>query len=444
MKVSTQPLPFDDERQQMFDRLVQCLNPERMRTLLASLVDIHSPTGAERPAVEFMANYLANTVGVDTTYQPISEQTGNVYARVPARREDSANLLLYCPIDTHIDPEVDVPLVGRRLRDDMVPTARIDGDLVFGLGASNPKCMVAGLTEVVHAAVDAGIELDGELTVGFAGGGMPWTASTRDHVGMSTGVYHLLARGLYPDFCVLLKPRWGVFAEEPGIAWVRVSVRGTFGYAGFTRGTPGVRSSIVPAALVINELERWLPEYTATNTHGSVLPEAWISCVRGGDPDKPGFPSATTELFLDLRINPETTPGEVRHQFARFMADLLHRHPDLDVDWEFYGSIPGGRTDYDNWIIQSAQRGWEVEAGEPYLDMPHQAGQTDGAMIRTLGVPTARVGYPWPPATIPAEFSEGLGGMGVASIDDVMMGVRTVAYTVIDTLTRTRAELGLS
>ncbi len=33
--------------------------------------------------------------------------------------------------------------------------------------------------------------------------------------------------------------------------------------------------------------------------------------------------------------------------------------------------------------------------------------------------------------------------MGVASIDDVMKGVRVVAHAVVDTLTRDRAELGL-
>ncbi|MPN28218.1 hypothetical protein SDC9_175659 [bioreactor metagenome] len=108
-----------------------------------------------------------------------------------------------------------------------------------------------------------------------------------------------------------------------------------------------------------------------------------------------------------------------------------------------YGSLPGGLTDYDNWIIQSAQRGWEQVSGEPYTETPYQAGQTDGAMIRALGIPTARVGYPWPPAAAPAELNEGLGGMGVASVEDVLIGVRTIAYSIVDTLTRTRAELGL-
>jgi len=439
---ATEPLPLDPDRQQVLDRVLAHLDPARMRDLLVKLVNIHSPTGAERDASQFMAGYLSEELGIDAAYQPISDSTGNALAEVTGRG-DGARLLLYAPIDTHIDPDLDVPWVGRRLREDMVPRARVDGDLVFGLGASNPKCMVAGLTEVVHAVRDSGVAFTGDLAVGFAGGGMPWTAGRRDHVGMSTGVYHLLNRGGYPDYCVLLKPRYAVFPEEPGMCWLKVSVYGTFGYAGITRGTPGFRSSIVPAATVIQEIEHWLPEYTARNTSGTVLPEGWIAAVRSGDPDKPAFPSATTEIHLDMRISPRTSPAEVRRQFARMIDGIRQRHHEIDLEWSMYGSLPGGSTDPGNWIIQSAQRGWEVEEKQPYTATPYQAGQTDGAMIRRLGVPTARVGYPWPPAAIPSELSEGLGGMGVASMEDVMKGVRIVAYTVVDTLTRTRQELGL-
>lgn len=442
MKTTTSPLPFTPEQEELYDRIIEHLDPARMKQLLADLIDIHSPTGGEREAVEFMTGHLRDVVGVPTTYQPISERTGNVHAEVPGSG-DGARLLLYAPIDTHIDPDQDVPWVAPALREDMYPQSRIEGDLVFGLGASNPKCMVAGLTEVVHAVRESGVRLRGDLAVGFAGGGMPWSVGRRDAFGMSTGVYHLLNRGQYPDFCVILKPRWGIFPEEPGMGWFKVTVRGTFGYAGITRGTPGFRSSIVPAATMIHEIEAWLPKYTAANTSGSVLPEGWLAAVRSGDPEKPAFPSAATELYLDVRISPRTSPAEVRHQFGQFMADVLQRHRDIEADWEMYGSVPGGSTPNDNWIVQSSQRGWEREAGEPYTEIPYQAGQTDGAMIRVLGVPTARVGYPWPPASTPPELSEGLGGMGVASIDDVMKGVRVVAHAVVDTLTRDRAELGL-
>jgi len=440
--VTTQPLPLDSERALILDTVLAHLNADRLRDLLVKLVDIHSPTGAEREASEFMASYLADEVGIDARYQPITDGTGNAHGEILGTG-DGARLLLYAPIDTHIEPTIDEPTAARKLREDMIPVSRTDGDLVFGLGASNPKCMVAGLTEVVHAVKDAGVDLIGDLALGFAGGGMPWSNSRRDNVGMSSGVVHLLTHGLWPDYCAVLKPRYAVFAEEPGMCWFKVSVRGTFGYAGITRSTPGFRSSIVPASTVIQEIEEWLPEYTKRNTSGGVLPEGWIAAVRAGDPDKPAFPSATTEIYLDVRITPRTSPANVRRQFGELIHQIRDRHSGFEIDWEMYGSVPGGRTPYDNWIVQSAQRGWEHEESQPYVETPYQAGQTDGAIIRALGVPAARIGYPWPPAATPPELAEGLGGMGVASIDDVMKGVRIVAYTVVDSLTRTRSELGL-
>lgn len=440
--IPTRHLPFDAERREMYAAACARLDPNRFRDLLVALIDIHSPTGRERPASEFMADYLRGTVGIDARYQPVSEHTGNALGEHRGSGGGS-RLLLYAPIDTHIDPEADVPWVGPELRPDMIPRAVVDGDLVIGLGASNPKCMVAGLTEVAHAVVEAGIPLRGDLTIGFAGGGMPVSMSARDNVGMSSGVFHLLTHGAMPDHAVVFKPWWAVYPEEPGMCWFKVSVRGTFGYAGISRGTPGFRSSIVPAATVVQEIEAWLPEYTARNTSGSTLPEGWISAIRSGNPDKPAFPSATTEIFLDVRVNPRTTPADVRHQFARLIDRIRAAHPDFELDWDMYGSLPGGATDPENWIIQSCRRGWEEVEGRPYESTPLLGGQTDGTLIRRLGVPCARIGYPWPPAAAPAELNEGLGGMGVASVGDVMTAARAVVYAVVDTLTRTREELEL-
>ena len=302
--------------------------------------------------------------------------------------------------------------------------------------------MVAGLTEVMHAVVDADLPLIGDLAIGFAGGGMPVTMSDRDHVGMSSGVFHMLTHGMVPDHAIVLKPWWAVYPEEPGMCWFKVSVRGTYGYAGITRGTDGFRSSIVPAATVIQEIEAWLPEYTARNTSGFTIPEGWISAVRSGSPDKPAFPSATTEIYLDVRVNPRVTPGDVRHQFAQMVAASAYGIPRSRWTGRCTGRCPGA-TDPDNWIIQSCRRGWEEVEGAPYETTPLLGGQTDGTLIRRLGIPCARIGYPWPPASAPEELNEGLGGMGVASVADVMMATRAVAYAVVDTLTRTREELDL-
>jgi acetylornithine deacetylase/succinyl-diaminopimelate desuccinylase-like protein len=325
----------------------------------------------------------------------------------------------------------------------MRPEARIDGDMVIGLGASNPKAMVACLTEITHAVRQAELPLLGDLTLAFAGGGMPVSIPERNNYGMSSGVYHLLAHGVYPDYAMIMKPWWVVWNEEPGMCWFKITTWGTLGYSGIPRGTPGFRSSHVAAATMIQELEAWLPRYTAKNTSGTVQPEGWIAAIRSGWPEKPAFPSAATEITFDVRVSPRTPPGEVKAQFAEAMRDILGRHPEIEADWQMIGSTPGGSTDRGNWIIQSALRGWERVEGQPHPEPPRMGGQTDGAMIRRLGIPCARIGYPWPPENCDPIYKEGLGGMGAAYIPDLIKSAHAVIYAVIDTLSRSRADTGL-
>jgi acetylornithine deacetylase/succinyl-diaminopimelate desuccinylase-like protein len=444
MAEKTRTVPLAAQQEKWYAEACDRLNPERLKKLLVDLIDIHSPTGAERRASEFIVGYMREHLGGHALYQPINENTGNAVGEIRGNG-GGATLLLYAPIDTHIeaDPERDLPWVGPTLRADMLPKGFVEGDMVYGLGAANPKGMVATLTEVATALFETKVPIVGDLQVGFAGGGMPVNLSYRRNYGMSDGVYHMLTRGVAPDFAVIMKPWWAVFAEEPGMCWFKVSVRGTMGYSGVPRGTPGYRSSIIPAVRVIEEIESWLPQYTAHNTSGTVLPEGHIAAVRAGWPEKPAFPSATTEIYLDVRCSPRTSPAAVKAQFAQAMLSIRERHPDIEFHWEMFGACPGGATDPQNWIIQSSYRGWERVESRPHGEAPKMGGQTDGALIRRLGIPCARIGYPWPPENCPNEYKEGLGGMGVASIRDFIKSARAIMYVVIDTLTRSRAELGL-
>ena len=437
-----QSLPLSAEQQIWYDQVCRAINPARLQQLLFDVTNIHSPTGATRDAGQHLAGHLAK-IGMHSRYQPMSEQTGNVLAE---RRGSGggASLLLYSPLDTHLEGDAsDYPAAGPKGFPDLVPLAQQVDDWVYGLGASNPKAMTATIVEVAHAVMDAGIPLMGDLVLAGADGGMPVNVPQRDNAGMSNGINHLLCRGLAPDFAVIMKPWNWVYHEEPGMGWFKIAVKGSFGYAGVPRGIPGFRSAIVPAATVIQELEQWIIEYAERNTSGVVKPHGWISALRAGDPNRPAFPPATTEICFDVRINPRTSPADVKAQFADFIASLKSRHADLDLEWEMYGSAPGGTTNPDNWIIQSALRGWEHEEGRPHGTPDYLGGQTDGAALRRFGIPTARIGWPWPAQGSPVPVAEGLGGMGATYIPDLIPCARKIAYVVIDTLTRPRAELGL-
>jgi acetylornithine deacetylase/succinyl-diaminopimelate desuccinylase-like protein len=441
---ATIQVPLSAAQEQWYSEACARLDSERLKRFLLKLIDIPSPTGGERKASEFIAEYLKQNLGGRAYYQPINENTGNAVAEIRGGGE-GATLLLYAPIDTHLEgePDKDLPWAGPVLRPDMIPKGYAEGDMVFGLGAANPKCMVATLSEVAVALYEARIPRIGDLMLGFAGGGMPVSVAMRGHYGMSDGLYHLLTRGVAPDFAIIMKPVWRVYAEEPGMCWFKVAVRGTLGYAGIPRGTRGYRNSVVGAAELIKQIEAWIPEYTARNTSGEIAPEGHVAAVRGGWPERPAFPSATTEIFLDLRCNPRTSPAEVKAQFAEAMRSIHGRNPDIDFDWEMFGAYPGGATDVSNWIIQSTRRGWERVQQRPHGDPPKLGGQTDGALIRRLGIPCARIGFPWPPRNCPDEFKQGLGGMGVAWIPDLIKSARVIMYAVIDTLTRPRHELSL-
>lgn len=439
----TVSVPFSAEQMMWYEQACARIDPKRLQNLLFELTNIHSPTGAAGAASQFMARHL-ESVGLSARYQPMSATSGNVLAE---RRGSGggASVLLYAPIDTHLEEgdEAQEILTGKAPEADMQITARMIDDWVFGLGASNPKGMVATLTEVATALIEAGVPLVGDLLVGMADGGMPVDIAGRDHAGMSNGVFHLLNRGGSPDFAVIMKPWNWVYHEEPGMAWFKLRVHGTLGYAGVPRDIPGFRSSVVPAALVIQELERWIIDYAERNTSGQIKPHGWIAGVRGGDVQRPAFPSAVTEIFFDVRVNPRTSPAEVRAQFAAFVRELQAQRPELELDWEMYGSVAGGSTDPQNWIIQSCRRGWEHIEHRPHGQADLLGGQTDGAALRRLGIPTARIGWPWPAQGAPLPVAEGLGGMGATYVPDLIPCAKKIMYALIDTLTRPRHELGL-
>jgi hypothetical protein len=113
------------------------------------------------------------------------------------------------------------------------------------------------------------------------------------------------------------------------------------------------------------------------------------------------------------------------------------RHPEIGIDWEMILSIPGESTDPRNWIIQSCIRSWERVEGRSHKPLLNTSGATDANILRSRGIPTARIGLP---------RTSGAGQLNisprVASIESMHRLIKCLIYCAIDTCARGYSELG--
>ncbi len=133
------PAHFSPEQRRDFVRACEHVQADELRRLTAEAVSIPSPVGAEAELAAYFTGLLAGG-GLAAEYQEFGPGRGNAIARRAGDGSGPA-LLLYAPIDMHIagNAEEDGPGLQLDGRTDLRPQAVIDGDVVIGLGAENPK-----------------------------------------------------------------------------------------------------------------------------------------------------------------------------------------------------------------------------------------------------------------------------------------------------------------
>ncbi|MHA5047122.1 M20 family metallopeptidase [Streptomyces sp. SD15] len=417
------------------------VTPDRLRELIVGLVDIPSPTGDEAPLARHIAATLS-AAGCRAAVQPVDDRQASAWARLSGDGT-GPDLMLYAPIDTLTvgEESEDLPWIGPELRDDMRPRAVVDGDLVIGLGASNPKGHAACVMMAAEAIARAGIPLTGDLVAAFGAGGMPTNArpgGTRRNTGQGVGCSFLLEQGVWTDYAVIAKPGWTVSWDEVGLVWFEVTVRGTHTYVGSRHRLP-YDNAIARAGEVARHLEEWFVEYADRHTGGTVAPQGIVSSVQGGWPRMAAVTPAACTLMVDLRIGPDTTPMRAKREFTAALDAIRGKLPGLDVSAEMVLAIPGTRTDPDSWICRSAIAGWEAVEGREHEVIRGNSGATDANILRGRGIPTVRVGMPKvSEAPFEIDFARGMNTVSVRAMEKL---TRQLIRTAVDTVTRSRAEM---
>ncbi|MFC9427163.1 M20 family metallopeptidase [Streptomyces sp. NPDC056987] len=425
---------LDDERRAWVDAARARLDRTRITELVVGMVDIPSPTGEEAELARHLAGTLT-AAGLRGRYQEIDDRQGNAVGVLPGTGGGDG-VLLYAPIDTFTvgDEAEDVPWIGDELRPDMRPRAEVHGDHVLGLGASNPKGHGAAVIAAAEALAAAGVPLAGDVVVGLGAGGMPTNGRTargltRRNTGQGVGCSFMLEQGVWADHAIIAKPGWAVAWEEVGLCWFEVRVRGTFSYVGSRHRMP-YRNPIAQAARVVQELEDWFPRYAARHTDGLVAPQGIVAAIEGGWPRLASATPALCRFVVDLRTNPRTTPAEVRREFGAAIDGIRSGCPETDIEWDMVLSIPGTSTPEDAPVVRAAIAAWEETEGRPHAPITANSGATDANILRSRGLPTARIGMDriGPDAPIPLDFPA---GMNTVDIREAERLARHLIHTVV-------------
>ncbi len=422
-----------DALAELRDRARALVDRGRLVELTKDLVGVASPTGGEAPLAEWIARSMAER-GIEATTQPIGVGASNAWGWIGDH--DGPSLLLYAPLDTVTagGAEEDTPWAAAELRPDMVAEPFDEHGWVVGLGAHNPKGHAACVLMAVEALVDAGAAdaLDGRLLAGFGCLGMPANRRAPDLLdGHGAGCLALVEQ-LQPDAAVIAKSGWAVSHTEVGLVWFTVTVHGTHTYVG-SRHLMAYRSAIGDAAAIINGLEDWFPVWAAETDDGFNTPQGVVASVDGGVARATAFTPASCSFTVDLRIAPATTPEQAEEAFTAKVRELA-AGVGATVDVERTVSIPGTETDPTHPIITGAIEAWEAESGVAHEPIRGLSGATDANILRSAGVPTARVGLPKVSAPgVDVDFAY---GMNAVNPDDQVRLTRQL----IDTVCRWFAE----
>ena len=324
--------------------------------------------------------------------QPVGDFGANALVGPP----DGPDLAFYGHLDIslRVGPWEDQLLLARA---DPPTRPWCDGSIVWGAGmgvALGPTS--AAVAVAASLAATAGSDRVGAMVVsgGTHRAPPPWPLErpARTHAGMGAGVQTALESGFRPRAVISAKggapgPLW----DEPGSLYLAVTVQDVFGPAlarplgADLAGAPAAVARLVPS------IARWRELHLAgrRDRQGQAGADVSVGAVLAGSPSKPDLLPDSARVYLYI----VTVVGDDEDSIVESLTAHLRADPQLaghSVAVTPYGSLPPGRTDPSHPLVESVNAAWRRRWPLPRLT--GWRGSTDGALLRSCGLPTVRVG----------------------------------------------------
>ncbi|MDO6588119.1 ArgE/DapE family deacylase [Salipiger sp. 1_MG-2023] len=306
-----------------------------------------------------------DSMGLETESWDALPGRPNVIGTLPGNEEKS---LILCG---HIDT---VP-VGNGDNWTVDPFGgEVSGGKLWGRGSVDMKAGLAACIAALESIRAAGIDLEGRVSV----------HAVVDEEAGGFGAMDAVAKGHLAKNAIVAEPTWDkVMPAEGGLEWVRVTLIGRSGHAGFRYNDifpqPEVEGRLLPAINAIEIAARFLAalkEFEASRCRNNYHP----LCPPGLSTINPGVihggvgigedglplirtnPAMTPDrvtLDLDLKFLPHESSIKVRREFEDFVAafaalDPWTRANPPQIAWELGGlHFPAMDTPVDHPLVQS-------------------------------------------------------------------------------------------
>ena len=257
------------------------VNKKRLIQTIKKLISLDSqnPPGDEEKIAEFVSTYL-KALGLKIKTYKFSDKRINVLATLKGRKQNKSLLLT---------PHLDTVPAGKSWKTNPF-NAKIIGDKIYGLGATDCKGNLASLLEAINSIVEDGVKLDYDLV---------FAATADEESGSSLGLIPLLERKLIKvDAAVVLDADdFEIVVTQKGLMHLKVYIKGRKAHGAYP--WLGV-NAIDIAAKVIVDLKNQRISYRKNKYLRQ--PTINIGTISGGD--KVNVVSDWCELGLDFRFLP--------------------------------------------------------------------------------------------------------------------------------------------
>lgn len=254
--------------------------------LLSKLVDIPSEGTNEYDIMLFLEEELRH-LGLEPKRIPISERRFNLLASIG---EGSPVLCLNAHADT-------VEASG-----DSVPKARIEGDILYGLGSMDDKASVVAIMSAAKAVLDSGVKLKGRLDV----------LISVDEEGTALGVKTAIQEGYRCDMAIAGEgTSLDIVARHCGLVFLDIVTHGKSTHGSMPMN--GI-NAIERMYELVNGLRAVTTDYAPDPIVGP--PTLNLGIIRAGD--RPNRVPDRCEASVDIRMVPPMTVEPMLERIADY------------------------------------------------------------------------------------------------------------------------------